>query len=66
MTTHASGHLDGPRARDEPIVESLVVPFAMVVLDVFRERAAEVPVPAEYPVFCVPIDVAAVCRQASL
>jgi hypothetical protein len=35
-------HLDDRRARDEAIVESLVVPFSMVVLDVLRHGPPDV------------------------
>jgi hypothetical protein len=42
-SVHATRHLDDRRARDEPIVQSLVIPFAVVVLDVLRHGTPEVP-----------------------
>lgn len=45
MASHATRHLDRWRARDEAIVESLVIPFAVVVLDVLRHGPPEVPLP---------------------
>ena len=38
--SHATRHLDHRRARDQPIVESLVIPFAVVVLDDTPPRPA--------------------------
>jgi hypothetical protein len=42
---HTTGHVNEWRSGDEPIVESLVVPFSMGVLDVLRHGAPEVPLP---------------------
>jgi hypothetical protein len=45
MASHPTRHLDHRLARDEAIVESLVIPFDVVMLDVLRDGATEVPVP---------------------
>src|SRR4029079_9696889 len=42
---HATRHLDHWLSRDDSIVESLVVPLIVVVLDVLRYRAPEMPIP---------------------
>jgi len=41
-TSHAARALDHRRVRDESIVETLMIPFAMIVLDEFRQRVPEV------------------------
>ena len=43
--THAAGRVGHGRPRDQPVVESLVIPFKMIVLDKLRDRASEVPLP---------------------
>jgi hypothetical protein len=43
MTAHPTCHLDRRRAGDETLVESRVIPFGVVVLEVLRQGAAEVP-----------------------
>jgi hypothetical protein len=45
MSSHATPHPDYRRARDEAIVESLVVPFSVVVRDVLRHGPPEMPLP---------------------
>jgi hypothetical protein len=45
MASHATHRLDHQRTRDETIVESLVIPFAVIVLDVLCHGSAEVPHP---------------------
>jgi hypothetical protein len=47
MASHATYRLDDRPARDELIVEfeSLVIPFAVIVLDVLCHGAAEMPGP---------------------
>jgi hypothetical protein len=45
MASHATYRLDDRPARDELIVESLVIPFAVIVLDVLCYGAAEMPGP---------------------
>jgi hypothetical protein len=44
MASDATRHLDHRWAGDESIVESLVIPFAVVVLDVLRHGPPEMPV----------------------
>jgi hypothetical protein len=44
-TLHTSRHLDRRRARDQAIANALVISFGVVVLDVIRHGAAEVPRP---------------------
>jgi hypothetical protein len=43
MTSHTIRHRDDRRDRDEASVESLMIPFAVVVLDVLRHGESEVP-----------------------
>ena len=43
--SHATRHLDYRRARDEAIVEALMMPFAVIVLDVLRHGPPEMPLP---------------------
>jgi hypothetical protein len=45
MAPYTTGPVWCRRARDQPIIETLVIPFAMVVLDVLCQRAPEVPLP---------------------
>ena len=42
---HAADLAGRGRARDQPIVESLVIPFEMIVLDKRRDRASEMALP---------------------
>ena len=42
MAPHRTGHLD-QRAGDEAVVNSLVIPFGVVVLDVLRDGLIDVP-----------------------
>jgi hypothetical protein len=42
---YATRSIDDRRSRDESIVEALVIPFSVVVLDVLRHSAPEVPLP---------------------
>ena len=44
MPSHATRHPDDRRARDEAIVEALVVPFSVIVRDVLGHRAPEMPI----------------------
>jgi hypothetical protein len=41
MASDATRHLDHRQARDQPIAESLVIPFAVVMLDEFRHGSPE-------------------------
>jgi hypothetical protein len=43
MTSHTIRHPDDRRGRNEAIVQSLVIPFGVVVLDVLPHGAPEVP-----------------------
>ena len=45
MPSHTTRHADYRRARDEAIVEALVVPFSVIVRDVLRHGAPEMPLP---------------------
>jgi hypothetical protein len=46
MPSHAAHHLDDRRTRDEAIVESLMIPFVMIVLDdVLGHGPPEMPLP---------------------
>ena len=45
MPSDATHHPDDRRARDAAIVEALMVPFSVIVGDVLRHRAPEVPLP---------------------
>ena len=45
MASHATRYRDRRRARDEAIVESLVIPFPVIVLDEFVQRVTEVSLP---------------------
>jgi hypothetical protein len=45
MPSHATRHPDDRRARDEAIVEALMVPFSVVVGNVLRHRASEMLLP---------------------
>jgi hypothetical protein len=40
---YTTRHLDGGQARDEAIVQSLVIPFVVVVFDILRHGPAEMP-----------------------
>ena len=42
---HAAGRVGHGRPRDQPVVESLVIPFQMLMRDKLRDRASEVPLP---------------------
>jgi hypothetical protein len=42
MATHGPRRLNAGRPRDQPIVQSLVIPFAVVVFDKLGERVPEV------------------------
>jgi hypothetical protein len=42
---HPPPDIDHKRARDQPIAEPLMIPFSVIVLDVLRHRAPEVPLP---------------------
>ena len=43
--SHATRHLNHQRACDEAVVESLVIPFFVVMLDGLRHGRPEVPLP---------------------
>ena len=43
--THTAGRVGRGRPRDQPIVESLVIPFEMIVRDKLDDRASEVLLP---------------------
>src|SRR4030095_494687 len=42
---YGAGRIGRGRPRNQPIVESLVIPFEMIVLHKLRDRASEVPLP---------------------
>ena len=42
---HAAGRVGRGCPRDQPVVESLVIPFQMLMRDKLRDRASEVPLP---------------------
>ena len=42
---YAAGFVLGWRTRNEPIVQSLVIPFVMIVLDELHDDAPEVSLP---------------------
>jgi hypothetical protein len=44
MPSHRTRHADYRRARDEAIVEALVVPFSVIVRHVLGHRAPEMPI----------------------
>jgi hypothetical protein len=50
MASDATRHLDHWQARNQPIAESLVIPFAVVVLDEFRHGSPQMPVRCENPI----------------
>ena len=43
MASDTIPHLDDRRSRNETIVQALMIPFGVVVLDVLRHRTPEVP-----------------------
>jgi hypothetical protein len=45
MASHTPRYVDRGRARDEAIVEPLVIPFPRIVLDEFHQRVPEVSLP---------------------
>jgi hypothetical protein len=45
VPTHRAGRVGRGRPRNQPIVESLVIPFEMIVLHKLRDRTSEVPLP---------------------
>ena len=44
-STNAPCRVTRRHPRDQPIAEPLVIPFAMIVLDILRHRVPEVPLP---------------------
>jgi hypothetical protein len=45
MTSYMTCHLDHRLAGDQPIVQPLVVPFSVIVLDILGHGPPEVPLP---------------------